>query len=117
MYILGYDNWSQEIVPAGFEIPFSHEILAEHLNHIKTENRWCIHFICNTGIHWVLISFVRQEGKDPAMLYLNSTNAPLTPDYLGYNYITQLYNKHFAQFNAAHSDASDANSSSKKEEG
>lgn len=36
------------------------------------------HFVCNTGLHWILISILHKPGELPIMYYVDSAGAPIT---------------------------------------
>ena len=41
---------------------------------IKTTVSGSIHFICNTGCHWVTVSIIKELNQSPFLLYMDSLN-------------------------------------------
>ena len=65
--------------------------LEELVENMRTEDTLTAHLICNTGGHWVLVSIIKQEGKKPLILYMDSGNGRLAEDSLVTAIILYLY--------------------------
>ena len=70
---------------------------------VKSLDYGSIHFICNNGGHWVLLSFIKRKNELPFMLYLDSKNGPLTEKNSIYPCIEYLYKECFKVFPALNS--------------
>ncbi len=54
--------------------------------------RMTAHIICNTGGHWVLVTIIKQEGRMPQILYMDSCNGRLQDNSAATKYICYLAN-------------------------
>jgi len=59
---------------------------------LLTHETMTAHIICNTGGHWVLVTIIKQEGKIPQMLYMDSGNGKLQDNSVATAFIHFLYN-------------------------
>lgn len=97
VYILKYENG---IESATSEVPFTKEQVQKHINLLKPLKQWSLHFICNTGNHWVLISLAKQADAKPVLLYLDSINTAVAEPLVAYHYIQELYATCFAKLDS-----------------
>ena len=44
---------------------------------IRSADSLVVHFICNTGGHWVTVSLIKQAGHVPQIIYMDSLNTQL----------------------------------------
>ena len=65
--------------------------LEELIDSMLIESILTAQLICNTGGHWVLISIVKQEGKKPLILYMDSGNGQLNDNSPATSFILYLY--------------------------
>lgn len=69
---------------------YSHS-LDEFVESMLTRQTITTNIICNTGGHWVLITIVKQEGKIPQILYMDSCNSPLSDSSFATSCIKYLH--------------------------
>lgn len=86
-YFLKIEN--RKVQPAGITFDI-HQTLEVQIKQLSITDKKIIHCICNTGWHWVTVSIIKDAGKEPYIVYANSTNTPVTVGSPAYTFITHI---------------------------
>ena len=72
-FVLSYDGTTQKMGFTDLKNQSPSDVETALIK-LKTSISGLIHFICNTGEHWVSISVVKCIGQNPFLLYMDSLN-------------------------------------------